>query len=134
MCFQILSGYEIAKGLEYKKSINKAVELSQNTTERIQLDLKLTSYLVENDIPKAKKLCEMWMKLYPQDELPYKKLMNLAMLTGDMNQATSVGENAIKNGVKGKIYVDLAEIYAKIQNYSKADSLLNIFEKNYLFV
>ncbi|HRX28700.1 MAG TPA: tetratricopeptide repeat protein [Saprospiraceae bacterium] len=131
LCFQILSGYEIAKGLEYKKSINKAVELSQNTTERIQLDLKLTSYLVENDIPKAKKLCEMWMKLYPQDELPYKKLMNLAMLTGDMNQATSVGENAIKNGVKGKIYVDLAEIYAKIQNYSKADSLLNIFEKNY---
>ncbi len=116
--------------VESKAAINKAIQLKDVLSERMQFDVKYR-YLNFDEPIKALDLLEMWSQLHPKDSKPYSLLISRYQLKGEMQKAKLTAERALNNGQSGTILLKLARLENIQGNTAMAEQYYDQFEKEF---
>ena len=130
-CWAQSAYIDLLNGKDDDSKIDNAFKYIDNLPERQQLNIKYLNYLIDNDITKSIKLCEMWSKLYPQDVKPYNNRVTLYKQTFQIDEAKSVVKEAIDNGHKGAMYLSYAKLLIETKDWKGAEVYLKKYKEAY---
>ncbi|MBT8218868.1 MAG: tetratricopeptide repeat protein, partial [Bacteroidia bacterium] len=119
---------QIVEGLKY---FEQAINLMEGQPERLQLSTKCQYYLFQNDMGRAVRLGEMWKKLYPQNEEPYRILGLIYQITGQIDNLETNWKEGYDAGHKGGFLLNLGNIYSEQGEFDEALKYFEEFQQLY---
>ena len=114
-----------------EKSLEYAMEHSDQLTERQQFRIRHIYYLNAKDNEKAIALLEMWRKLYPNSLTPYTRLIKAYSMRGNFEKAKQVGKEAIEAGQGAEILLSLANLALVQGKPEEAEAYFKRFAEAY---
>ena len=132
-CFSFLSNLYLGANREEDatNAIDNALKFSSALPERQRLNIGYYNYMVKEQVSNAIRLLENWKKLYPRDQYPYFQLISLYRRSLEVDQAKEVAKTAIDNGHRGKVLIDLAQLYIDSEDYELAETYMEEFSNLY---
>jgi serine/threonine protein kinase/tetratricopeptide (TPR) repeat protein len=106
-------------GADYVK---KAFDLRDRVTEREKFHITALYYdIATGELEKANQADELWMQVYPRDDVPYSDLGSNCMILGQYEKAATEIRESLRlnpNVVNG--YLNLGEIYLALNRFDEA--------------
>jgi len=107
----------------------QALKLSNSISNYQQRRIKSNYYWNLNDWDKTQDFLEMWIKIHPEDDSPFFRLINLHLRNRAYNKAIEVGLAAEKAGHETVFLWRLTSLYAQNKNKEKAAEYLQKYQK-----
>lgn len=114
---------------EGRADFEQALQLSSSVSDYQQRRIKVHYYENLLDKVKQKDFLEMWIKIHPEDDLPFNDLMNLHLNNRSYEKAIAVGQAAEKAGHKSIFLIRLTSLYAQMNNKEKTEEYLKKYQK-----
>jgi eukaryotic-like serine/threonine-protein kinase len=106
--------------------LNKAFDLRERVTEREKFHITSQYYgLAAGDLEKANQIYEMWIKVYPRDDVPYGDLGSNCMILGQYEKAAAQTRESLRIDPTSSVvpYINLGEIYLALNRFDEAKTV-----------
>jgi tetratricopeptide (TPR) repeat protein len=132
-CYATLANLYLgaSKEVESNQAIDKALANATALPERQKLMIGFLNYIMHEQLDKGRLLLQNWQKLYPNDLTPYSQLIALYRRTQEIGKAKDVALTAVENGHRGKILMDLAQMYIDTEDFGEAERYMEEFSTLY---
>lgn len=107
----------------------QALQLSNSISDYQQRRIKSNYYWNLNDWDKTQDFLELWIKIHPEDDSPFFRLINLHLRNRAYDKAIEVGHAAEKAGHETVFLMRLTSLYAETNNKEKAAEYLQKYQK-----
>jgi len=112
-----------------RADLEKALQLSNSISDYQQRNIKKNYYSYSNSSNKLQDFLEMWIKIHPEDDVPFSNLMSLHLNNWSYDKAIKVGHQAEKAGHNKVFLLRLTSLYAQIYNTEKVEEYLIKYQK-----
>ncbi|MEM1119544.1 MAG: tetratricopeptide repeat protein [Bacteroidota bacterium] len=116
---------------EGRADYTKALQLSGSVSDYQQRKIKSNYYWNLNDWDKTQDFLEMWIKIHPEDDSPFFRLINLHLRNRAYDKAIEVGLAAEKAGHESVFLMRLTFLYAQTNNKEKVAEYLQRYQKEF---
>ena len=104
--------------------LKKAFDLSERITEREKFHITGSYYtLATGDLEKANQTYELWIHVYPRDQVPYTDLGNNYMILGQYEKAATESRESLRVEPNVVGYVNLGQIYLALNRFDEARAI-----------
>ena len=106
--------------------LKKAFDLRERVTEREKFHITAVYYyLATGELEKANQAFEMWIKVYPRDDVPYGDLGSDYMILGQYEKAAALTRESLRIDPTSSVvpYLNLGQIYLALSRFDEAKSI-----------
>jgi tetratricopeptide (TPR) repeat protein len=119
--------YNLNQNARASEEIRQAFEMAERQTARERLQITTLYYdLGTGDVKKAIASYQLWVNLYPHDDVPWGDLSSEYFLVGDYEEAAANAKQALRLEPSSVAwYENLSTADIALQRFDEADSVLN---------
>lgn len=121
--------YAQAKIEEGRTDLEKALQLSNSISDYQQRNIKRNYYDYSNNTDKYQDFLEMWIKIHPEDDVPFANLMQVHINNKSHKEAINVAHRAEEVGHTKRFLFTITQLYAQIDNKEKVKEYLSKYQK-----
>jgi len=112
-----------------RADLEKALQLSNSISDYQQRNIKRYYYDYSNNTDKFQDFLEMWIKIHPEDDVPFANLMQLHINNRAHKKAIKVAHRAEAAGHAKRFLFTITQLYAQIDDTKKVGAYLSKYKE-----
>jgi len=121
--------YNEAKIEVGRADLEKALQLSNSISDYQQRNIKRYYYDYSNNQDKYQDFLKMWIKIHPEDDVPFANLMQLHINNRAHKKAIKVAHRAEAAGHAKRFLFTITQLYAQIDDTKKVGAYLSKYKE-----
>lgn len=121
--------YDEAKIEKGRADLEKALQLSNSISDYQQRNIKRNYYSYSDNTDKYQDFLEMWIKIHPEDDVPFANLMQVHINNRAHKEAIKVAHRAEAAGHTKRFLFTITQLYARINDTKKVGEYLSKYKE-----